>query len=102
MSEEKKNEILDQDKAQSDEELADVTGGKWCLCGIGGGGEANMPGEKTCACVLGGGGEYNSEGEAKWGEKCRCVCVIAGSGTDMNGKRNSLDEEEKKSVSVLF
>ena len=94
MSEEKKDEILSQDKALSGEELADVAGGKYCICGIGGGGEANMAGEKTCACVLGGGGEYDSEGAAKWGSKCRCVCVAIGGGTDMDGNSAPKATEE--------
>ena len=81
MGEEKKNEILDQERALDDGALADSTGGKLCICVLGGGGEADW-GEKTCACVLGGGGEFNSEGEKKWGKKGRCICVGGGAGDD--------------------
>ena len=38
MSEEKKNEVLNQDKAVSEQELSDVTGGGFCLCAVAGGG----------------------------------------------------------------
>ena len=86
MSEEKKNEILDQAKALDDQELSDIAGGKKCLCAIGGGGEASE-GEKTCVCVVGGGGEFNSLGEKELYEKERCTCVVGGAGEDYESKK---------------
>ncbi len=82
MSEEKKKEILEQEKDLGADELDAVAGGKACACVMGGGGEANADGkEKACACVLGGGGEYTDEGAfEKWGNKCRCVCAAIGMG----------------------
>ena len=80
MGEEKKNEILDQAKALSEQELSDVAGGGKCVCYLGGGGEADVY-EKTCACVGVGFGESD-----KWGEEVlgsyRCVCSVYGTGDD--------------------
>ena len=80
MSEEKKNEVLSQDQAISEQEFSDAAGGKRCMCALGGGGEADW-GEKTCACVGGGGGQDNAEGGAT-GKNVnpRCVCVVGGYG----------------------
>ncbi|MBQ8640088.1 MAG: Nif11-like leader peptide family RiPP precursor [Lachnospiraceae bacterium] len=58
----------------SEKELDAVAGGAYCVCFVGGGGEASR-GYKVCACVLGGGGE-TEHGDA------RCVCVGAGEGED--------------------
>ena len=70
MSEEKKNEVLDQEKELNMDEL--VAGGSRCACVIGGGGTADED-AKTCACVVGGGGEWKSGGPC-------CVCPLMGGG----------------------
>ena len=81
MSEEKKEEVLDQAKALDDQELTDAAGGDFCYCVFGGGGKAAEWGEKTCACVAGGGGEFTEEGRAAVHENpARCVCVGIGMG----------------------
>ena len=72
MSEEKKNEVLGQEKELSMDELDAVAGGKQCVCVLGGGGEADSW-SKTCWCVGGGGGE-NNDGSP------RCACPLAGGG----------------------
>ena len=72
MPEEKKNEVLDQEKELDADELDAVAGGGDCYCAIGGGGTADED-AKTCACVLGGGGEYD------YGSP-RCACVAYGEG----------------------
>ena len=79
MSEEKKNEILDQAKALDDQELSDVAGGKQCYCAIGGGGVAEQHG-KTCACAVVGAGEYGSEVYEEMHEWVRCSCGVYGYG----------------------
>ena len=79
MSEEKKNEVLNQAEATDEQELSDVAGGKKCYCVVGGGGEASW-GEKTCVCVVGGGGEVNDEGRPLTVKRARCVCTPAGYG----------------------
>ena len=79
MSEEKKNEILDQAKAVSDKELGDVAGGKECYCVVGGGGTAEK-GEATCMCVAYGVGDYNNEGRDAKGVTERCTCYLGGGG----------------------
>ena len=88
MSEEKKDQVLNQDQAISEQELSDVTGGGICACPLVGGGTANQPGEKACACVVGGGGQYNAEGQAAVGTDTRCTCVLGGGG------RSRADDDE--------
>ena len=91
MSEEKKNEVLNQAQALDDKELGDVAGGKGCFCALGGGGTADQAGEKTCACVAAGAGEWNSEGAAIAEKKTRCYCALGGDGAS----RKDLDEQGK-------
>ena len=79
MSEEKKNEVLGQSSALEEPELADVAGGKECVCVLGGGGEASEEGEKTCACVGVGFGMKDDENIAT-GKTERCVCIAGGAG----------------------
>ena len=81
MSEEKKNEILDQAKALSDQELSDIAGGKKCLCVLGGGGEADVY-EKTCVCVLEGGGFFDDVGKRGLTKDERCFCPVYGEGVN--------------------
>ena len=78
MSEEKKNEVLNQAQAEEEQELSDAAGGNYCFCAMGGGGEAGW-GEKTCVCVVGGGGEVNDTGRY-FSKKTRCACVFGGAG----------------------
>ena len=93
MSEEKKNEVMNQAQALSDQELGDVTGGKDCYCVVGGGGEAEW-GEKTCACALGGGGQYNAEGQAELGKEIRCFCALGGGGTNYSDEAAAMAKEK--------
>lgn len=58
----------------SDEELDVVSGGNYCHCMLGGGGEGGYN-QKTCACVGGGGGEFKDGG-------ARCACVAVGMGCE--------------------
>ena len=69
MSEEKKNEVLEQEKELSMDELDAVAGGGTCGCVLGGGGAAGE-GQKICACPAFGAGEG------------RCLCIVGGGGTD--------------------
>ena len=69
MSEEKKDEVLGQEKELDESELDAVTGAANCFCYLAGGGTSKE--NAGCGCVLGGGGK-DSEGT--------CVCVAAGSG----------------------
>ena len=91
MSEEKKNEVLGQEKALDDQEMDDIAAGAACTCYLGGGGTADRPGEKTCACVAGGGGEMNDEGAAAVNARTRCWCVLYGDGDS----RERMEEKEK-------
>ena len=72
MSEEKKEEVLDQEKALDMNELDAVAGGKKCYCAIGGGGEPDSV-DKTCACVFAGSGITQNSA-------LRCTCVAYGEG----------------------
>ena len=80
MSEEKKDEILDQEKALDMNELDAVAGGGMCVCPFVGGGTADSPNEKPCGCVVGGGGEWTQANE--FGNKGRCVCPLVGEGKE--------------------
>ena len=60
------------------EDLEVVTGGKVCVCVVGGGGEASRHGQHVCACVLGGLGDVECPG----GRDIRCLCTGAGGGTN--------------------
>ena len=76
MSEEKKDEVLEQEKELDADELDAVAGGGACYCPVVGGGTANASEDaKACGCVIGGGGDWTFE-------KGRCVCVAYGQGTD--------------------
>ena len=74
MSEEKKNEILGQEKELNMDEMDAVAGGGTCACVLGGGGAAGE-GQKMCACPGFGSGGYTRDG-------IRCFCVAGGGGTD--------------------
>ena len=81
MSEERKNEVLGQNNALDESELADVTGGKECVCVLGGGGEVSEKGEKLCVCVLGGAGEWDGEAKKALNTSLpRCTCPAVGLG----------------------
>ena len=56
--EQEKKEVLDQEKELDASELDEVAGGSWCSCCFGGGGEWNDGGAR-CACVGAGGGCYD-------------------------------------------
>ena len=74
MSEEKKNEILEQEKELSMDELDSVAGGGTCAC-VGAGGGTAGEGQKSCACVAFGSGGYARDG-------IRCFCVAGGGGNE--------------------
>ena len=84
MSEEKKNEVLNQAQALDDKELGDVAGGKECYCVVGGGGTAEK-GEETCMCAFGGGGLFNQPGWQAMDKQERCICVGYGQGDTVRG-----------------
>ena len=92
MSEEKKNEVLDQANALSDQEMKDVAAGAICLCAVGGGGPADQKGEETCACVLGGCGFNDENGMYDAGKDTRCICPAVGYGDDMAAEINRLQK----------
>ncbi len=79
MSEEKKKEVLDQEKELDAEELDAVSGGDKCSCGATGGGDVGIL-DDPCICVVGGVGAYNDLGELIHGDKCRCACMMGGDG----------------------
>ena len=78
MSEEKKDEVLDQEQELDMDELDAVAGGGVCYCPFVGGGTADA-GQTPCACVMGGGGENTAANE--YGSKARCACVLGGAGS---------------------
>ena len=73
MSEEKKNEVLGQEKELSMDELDAVAGGGLCACPVAGGGTPDAD-QEACGCVMFGGG-YNKSGGS------RCFCVAGGAGS---------------------
>ena len=75
MSEEKKDEILEQEKELSMDELDAVAGGAVCVCMVGGGGQATKVWQNECGCVAVGIGSDTS------GDN-RCGCFAAGGGAD--------------------
>ena len=75
MSEEKKEEILEQEKELDKDELEAVAGGSACACVVGGYGSADGSGG-DCNCAFGGYGGRDYYGD---GSK-RCVCPMVGGG----------------------
>ena len=76
MSEEKKNEVLGQEKELSLDELDAVSGGEHCMCEFAGGGEGGGT-DSPCGCFLGGAGDDDFKNK-------RCKCVFSGWGDDTN------------------
>ena len=74
MSEEKKNEILEQEKELNKDELEAVAGGDACGCAVGGYGDEGGGDSQSCICMFGGCG-YG------WGKEARCACPMVGGGT---------------------
>lgn len=70
MSEEKKDEVLGQEKDLDMDELDTVAGGKRCECFIGGGGATDSE-DKLCACLVGGAGQ--NKHKDKNGDRCTCA-----------------------------
>ena len=64
----------------NDDELNAVAGGGACYCAIGGGGTEDSN-DKTCACVAIGAG-YAKFGDFSDPDYERCICGLAGIGTD--------------------
>lgn len=81
MPDDKKKEILEQEK-QLDENETEAVAGAGCVCYLGGGGGVECDWDKTCACIIGGGGEWSEHGmqEGKMTSKCRCDCFGYGDG----------------------
>ena len=77
MSEEKKDEILEQEKELNMDELDAVAGGDTCGC-IGAGSGKAGEGQNACACVAGGYGEYDEAHKYY----PRCGCFLGGGGVD--------------------
>ena len=75
MSEEKKDEILEQEKELSMEELDAVAGGDICVCVGVGAGEATKVWQNNCGCVAVGIGSDNNGNN-------RCGCFAGGGGSD--------------------
>ena len=92
MSEEKKEEVLDQARALDEQELSDAAGGEICVCVVAGGGTADQAGEKTCGCVIGGGGNWNKEGVERAGHRERCMCLSGGYGDSREDMEKSFEE----------
>ena len=78
-------ELTDADFAESagemnDDKLNAVAGGGACYCALGGGGTEDSN-DKTCACVAIGAG-YSKRGDFSDPDYERCMCGLAGIGTD--------------------
>lgn len=75
-------EDIDSNKPEANaismDELEAVSGGKKCVCAVGGGGEATRKGQHVCACVVAGYGDT----DIITGLHCRCVCSWGGGGKD--------------------
>ena len=72
MSEEKKNEVLGQEKELSMDEMDAVAGGGACACPLFGGG-AEDENSIECVCMVGGAGVHLDGGT-------RCACPAIGGG----------------------
>ena len=75
MSEEKKDEVLEQEKELDMDELDAVAGGYVCACPVAGTGAASA-GQDACVCVVGGMGEYDKAHKYY----PRCGCFVGGGG----------------------
>lgn len=69
------------------EELAAVSGGKTCVCVVGGGGEKSHDHQQVCACPLVGVGFYEHTCgwnglTGAWTSAIRCACSMGGGGKD--------------------
>lgn len=72
MSEEKKDEILGQEKELDESEMEAVAGGIDCICSGAGAGTSEKRGH-PCVCIMGGEGR-DDDG--------RCGCIAVGTGKD--------------------